>query len=265
MSFDYPKHFYKYRSINESDFESDLSLDALFNSYVIFSSRINFNDPFDSKIEITSPSPKEYKFLLQSLETLHPLHKGSKIKDLVYKGNITQLGRKRINFSKNEINKLIDTYGIFSVSKDNENILLWSHYANSHKGYCIEFKSEGIEAKPIIYKNQIPTINLTEFSSTTYGEEKRNKVISEALLTKLDIWSYENEYRVIANAEQLEKIGKGIMRQYYDPCYIESIIFGSKMSTEIKQYIINKIPFKTKFKQATETNSSIIIKEYKYE
>jgi len=32
--------------------------------------------------------------------------------------------------------------GIFSLSKKYDDELLWAHYANSHKGFCIEYDLE---------------------------------------------------------------------------------------------------------------------------
>ena len=32
-----------------------------------------------------------------------------------------------------------DTLGILSLTTDNKNLLMWSHYTNNHKGYCLEF------------------------------------------------------------------------------------------------------------------------------
>ena len=35
--------------------------------------------------------------------------------------------------------KDINNFGAFSMSQLKDNILMWSHYANQHKGFCIEF------------------------------------------------------------------------------------------------------------------------------
>jgi len=43
---------------------------------------------------------------------------------------------------KNELNNMLShnvTSGIYSLSKNHLDELLWAHYANSHKGFCIEY------------------------------------------------------------------------------------------------------------------------------
>lgn len=58
--------FYKFREItNLNDLTKDHSLDALLNSYAIFSSRTNFHDHFDSKIHLEDPTPQSILSLLQ--------------------------------------------------------------------------------------------------------------------------------------------------------------------------------------------------------
>lgn len=87
-------------------------------------------------------------------------------------------------------------------NKDNNNdmisnILMWSHYAGQHEGFCIEYsfqedftnvteKERTIRFKDIIYKNE--KIDLTN--------DKMNTDI--CLRYKHCDWSYENEVRLIA-------------------------------------------------------------------
>lgn len=63
MDTDKNKFFYKYRSINENDLGTDHALKALFGSYSVFSSRILFNDIFDSKIIFNRPTTSELNLI----------------------------------------------------------------------------------------------------------------------------------------------------------------------------------------------------------
>ena len=60
-----PTHLYKYRAIDENNLENDHSLNALFNSFAVLSSRSVFNDPFDSKIINPRPTPLELKIIIE--------------------------------------------------------------------------------------------------------------------------------------------------------------------------------------------------------
>lgn len=53
-------------------------------------------------------------------------------------------------------------------SENRHSLLMWSHYANSHKGFCIEYhlcdilSMFGIDICPVIYSNDFPKINTYE-------------------------------------------------------------------------------------------------------
>lgn len=131
MSEIYPKYFYKYRSINDKEnLKKDYAIDALINNYFIFSSRRNFNDLFDSKVDLLKPSAVELKRLINS-------NKAAK-KDMgnyIKKGRVTLDGEEYLEKLEIAFNELIDSYGFLSLSSNPVSNLMWSHYADSHKGY----------------------------------------------------------------------------------------------------------------------------------
>lgn len=68
---------------------------------------------------------------------------------------------------------------------------MWSHYADNHRGVCIEFDSESdvfMFASPVRYTEELPVIVRPDDSS----EEMLNK----AFFTKAKCWEYEQEWRV---------------------------------------------------------------------
>lgn len=98
------------------------------------------------------------------------------------------------NYRKNKIfAKVLDKVRIACFSKDNDSILMWSHYANSHKGICIGYQltekflvENNVCFDEIIYKN-------------SYEPDKNFKsVFHESFFVKNDIWEYENEYRLLS-------------------------------------------------------------------
>ena len=78
---------------------------------------------------------------------------------------------------------------------------MWSHYANNHKGFCIEydFSEDNFifqQLSPVLYVDKLYDINdntcnerLFEFCSLLKGVE----------------WRYEKEWRIVINSENLEK------------------------------------------------------------
>ena len=113
MKYPEVKHLYKYYAYNEN------SLSVLINKKIWVAKPESFNDPFDCN----------YNFSLKLDEEI--LKQGdSNIKDIQINAAATNKVLKE-RFSNT---------GIFSMSKRNNSILMWSHYANQHKGFCIEFE-----------------------------------------------------------------------------------------------------------------------------
>lgn len=92
--------------------------------------------------------------------------------------------RKYINKIRDEKSQL----AIGCLSKTFTDILMWSHYADGHKGCCIEVEiNDGCQPREIIYQPTIykldnPNMNITD-------------ACEEILLHKLSVWNYEEEYR----------------------------------------------------------------------
>lgn len=97
------------------------------------------------------------------------------------------MGRDNLNRSMVEILALTDSY---------KNLLMWSHYAKNHKGFCIEFVVEDpSKIHKVQYLEKLPEGINPALIHTTDIEEK--KEICKFFLNKSRAWEYENEYRVI--------------------------------------------------------------------
>lgn len=88
-------------------------------------------------------------------------------------------------------NKLFQEKGelrICSLSQANDNLLMWSHYADGHRGVVIglEIDDSNYQVKPVQY-NGLAFINDRNFS---------DKTAIEILSHKLEVWNYEKEVRV---------------------------------------------------------------------
>ena len=114
---------------------------------------------------------------------------------------------KEIEKLKQKINEII---GVTCFAERPDNVLMWSHYANKHTGFCVEYdfsKLKSIEAKsmlfPVIYsKNRaVLPLGLFDFSDIKNVKLVENSLpipeIVEALLIKSEVWQYEEEWRII--------------------------------------------------------------------
>lgn len=114
------------------------------------------------------------------------------------------------------INRVIDdTVYIVSLCTDNKNRLMWSHYADNHKGFCIEYdfgadvlKESGVIVFPVVYSSMRPKI---PYETVFFSEEQALKNVNTqninerfflSMLTKDKIWSYEREWRILIHAQE---------------------------------------------------------------
>jgi hypothetical protein len=85
--------------------------------------------------------------------------------------------------------------GIACFSTSDKILLMWSHYADSHKGACLTFdisKDEGFFAFPFIvdYPKEYPRVNFIR-------EKDKRKRYKHMVATKSTEWEYEKEIRIL--------------------------------------------------------------------
>ena len=233
---DMPEVLYKYR-----DFNNEYHKRLLFNHELFFSSASQFNDPFDAtlpfKYDEQELTPENiFKKYYSILRKKHPELRDKEIHKLAYeeqrKGHISD-DRQQERFEENITKQIHETIGIVSLTTTPENILMWSHYSNSHTGFCIGLDAKFIFKKfepnlslqQIIYDSEIPRIGLFD-SPTTY--------FTKILSTKSKLWGYEKEYRFIY---------RSFVNQTLDITAqaVKEVHLGAKMDQRTKFDLIQKI------------------------
>ena len=114
--------------------------------------------------------------------------------------------------------------GVLSVGTSCVNPLMWAHYADSCKGFCIGFRcllsedDNGPIPVLVTYSDSLPTVLPGQY----YDEDPQNVfgMVMEQFATKSSDWAYESEVRFFSKeADSLQPI----------PGKITDIIFGEKM------------------------------------
>lgn len=134
-------------------------------------------------------------------------------------------------------------YRIFCTAGKNDNILMWSHYGDSHSGYCTSYQPreilEAIENSDKIdfciygyvnYKN-IRKVSLKRLSYLSYFFDKATMSFILQILQlfkKYKDWSYEGEFRYIASLE------RPLVKKNLDTG--ESIDIGISINVKPKEY-----------------------------
>jgi hypothetical protein len=90
------------------------------------------------------------------------------------------------------VEAITERYRVYCLGPDLGNLLMWSHYADSHRGVCLEFNLRNdvmCGALKCEYQPEFPILKLRD-----------NDIESSLLplLSKVDVWCDEKEYRVVA-------------------------------------------------------------------
>lgn len=96
---------------------------------------------------------------------------------------------------------LPETIRVSCFSEVNNSILMWSHYADNHKGFCLEYDFKELEEGSKISGFMFPVIYQKEFYSQALNIQELNNInpliLFYFLIVKSKEWRYEKEWRLI--------------------------------------------------------------------
>lgn len=150
------------------------------------------------------------------------------------------------NLYVSELQKFLSklTVSCFSASGWN-NQLMWSHYANSYSGICVEYDFTQIDKfigfiYPVTYTSERPTLTLQDLGIKKIDLNSSNKIVKgdcnitqilSYLLCKNTCWNYESEWRII-------NIGEANKPKFIDMPFIKSITFGPHLDKICKRLLM---------------------------
>lgn len=211
-----PKELYHYRSISKDEnIKCNKHVDALKNEKIYLSNPYNFNDPYDSAFSIDIEKLKE-DIKKNSEQKLKEQIIDNKIREAGVDPNCVnnkEIMYKDKNIDMDIMDGFLDEnqqffydyyvknrrkFKVSCLSEIHDSILMWSHYANQHQGFCIGYDTSEIEEKikkqlfPVFYHETFfPLINVD------ISDKKLN------LLIKYKDWRYEREWRLISDEKFL--------------------------------------------------------------
>jgi hypothetical protein len=221
-----PQYLYKYCSLeklrdqNPEDEINSHTKSILTANELYFSCPTKFNDPYDCNPPINSNATeeeiKDWLNLMRFSEEFLP--------------TVKNLLENDPDFIKRTALEKINNIGICCFSTLENSILMWSHYADYHKGICLTFdinQDPDFFLTPCIvhYAQILPHFNYFNNNS---------KEITKLIRTKFTDWSYESEVRILkSNAEIQNNKNSANPRifKFKNEALIE-IIFGTNTSEE---------------------------------
>ena len=214
-----PAKLYKYREF------SDRTYRIFTHRELYFPSPSQFNDPFDCRMRYSTDCTKNdfCKFVKDSskvtefIRLWHPEVEFEEAISLAYpKRDLLVTDAFRVEHAK-----LIEATGVFCLTIHNDDPLMWSHYAASHTGFCLEFSTttEPLfqHARSVEYSVHCPVFECFNSDPT--------QIVQRAIFRKSPHWKYEDEWRVIGT-----KLARSTFQ--FLPGTLSGVILGSRIDSQ---------------------------------
>jgi hypothetical protein len=185
-----PEILWKYRSWG------DHAKSMIVSSEVYFATLTELNDPLDSHWCERLPMNKRerLRFIKHLCAKTFPDDTALQRVD-----HLATLIQQVSDLTRDSPSGLIRTvakadYGVLCLSEINYDFLMWSHYADHHKGICVGIRTDRMARKrflPCRYCEDAPVIDAWDYIRISRGQ------FVDAAMSKAAHWSYENEWRTV--------------------------------------------------------------------
>ena len=128
--------------------------------------------------------------------------------------------RKEVNDFKKQCNK---TTGLLCFSQDWTKPILWSYYAEKHKGVCLGFDVKSDLVKNVIYEQDRAMV---DFDKTDDSFVVDDTLRERLLLTKSIHWEPEDEVRIIVDLSKAKRDGQLYFRSFDSDMVLTRVILG---------------------------------------
>lgn len=224
---------YKFKAFDENE---PHKLTEIFEHGLLFIPTIDqLNDPWEGLSTVEPPSTR-----IEVAAAKHRLTKTARQNGMSKKEasnfaeQVLEDPDRLVEVVKDSLRKNTRDVRVISFAAERDNVLLWAHYADSHRGICIEFSSETILYRLAHRVNYQPN-----YPSFIYPHDQYDAL--NAIVTKSNDWQYEREYRtfdVPGSATQLRiENGKFQLAE----AAISRVYFGTRMPREHQEHIIETI------------------------
>lgn len=153
---------------------------------------------------------------------------------------VTRVQRQALRRRRSEMD---NRFGIICFSDRWSDPLMWSHYADRHRGMCLGFEvSAAAEPTTIRYIRDLPDPTSLGYASLdTMGDKQR----MEMGFVKSDVWKYERERRLVVELAKMERedvFTNGIQQTlYFQPfsndISLKEVIVGARCELSEEELI----------------------------
>lgn len=131
------------------------------------------------------------------------------------------------------VDRLDKQFGMISYSGEMADPVIWSHYADKHKGIALQFDHLLVEELlPIAYCHALPTFDVTGFLKNGSDANYTLSILKMAYGRKSPSWAYEKEYRVHFNLATQCKEESGIFYKAIPDYFLKRVILGVRCTAK---------------------------------
>lgn len=206
-----PPPLFKYLSLNRA-------LSILQTGEIRFTQPRFLNDPHELSVEINPQSLMRdfYDHLIS--RGLGPEHAAD-----IAKRNMREMVIDQVDRVVAEREQV----GILSLSDSPQNMLLWAHYGNEHRGAVLE-----VDVRDLITSRQQPD-EIQVLSEVQYSDERVDYIAKRmplwmTLAYKSAAWAYEREWRFFKSLSALRPKTDMVFVADLPPSAIKRVIFGAR-------------------------------------
>jgi Protein of unknown function (DUF2971) len=217
-----PPKLYKYQPYNVQ------TLDNLQNRKIWFSKTASFNDPFDGSTGYNIKRVTATNWQALAEHWREGPSWGRPDFDKIYLTN----GKPNAAFkailmesfiqARQSVMDRLKEIGVACFSESVDDFLMWSHYADGHRGFCLEFDTRYPPfqwAQQVQYSDFYP---LVDIAALLFEGDKYDP--GPLLITKSRHWSYEKEWRTLHEEGNIEfEIDVAALTGIYFGCSIPDV------------------------------------------
>ncbi|WP_270522982.1 DUF2971 domain-containing protein [Sellimonas intestinalis] len=187
-----PKKLYRFRKFD------DYWKDCIYKGEVYFSRSSELNDPFDC---LTYVDMEKYLLYLkkEAKKCFEFLDKDAQIDSYFNNHGVEDVRR--------DMERFRDKIGVACFTENVKSPVMWAHYSDSHKGFCIEYETDLIN--PPMIQMLLPVFyDSNRFDATNAVIHQDGNTLLNPYFVKAKDWSYEKEWRIIITESIISKLGK---------------------------------------------------------
>lgn len=246
-----PDTLYKYRDWANECHQRMVTCGELY-----FPSTRELNDPFEAVIPICYDDGSCEDWLKVAKRQVR--YKNPRLRDEwvactardIMKSGIYKRAETVEYHTKNSIEHMANDFGVCSLSERKDNILMWSHYANEHRGFCVGLDVQVLEEssceilartgnildlRRVVYRADFPFLNGFSGDFET--------LVPRVINTKSLDWKYEKEWRLLlmTGRPSLKGDSLGERQIIFGEEVLSKIILGVKMPGKQREEAIDTV------------------------